>query len=171
VPPVAPRTTPDPTGTTAAPPGSTSAQPLTDPLVFRVFNEIGIIDQLAGSRFERVMPKGLSMAQFRVLNHFVRLPGERSLAALARAFQVSRPAMGKVVHKLEQQALVAVRDNPDDSRGKLVSLTEAGARTRQAALAALAPEVVRLNEALGTQAFEALLPGLVRLRQWLDTNR
>jgi len=154
---------------TPAAPGA--AHPPGDPVAFRVLNEVGIIAQLSASRFERVMPDGLSMAQFRVLNHFVRLPGERSLAALARAFQVSRPAMGKVVHKLEEQALVAVRDNPDDQRGKLVSLTEAGARARQAALAALAPEVARLQRELGLPAFEALLPGLVHLRQWLDTNR
>ena len=32
-------------------------------LVFRVFNEIGIIAQLAGNAFERVMPDGMTLAQ------------------------------------------------------------------------------------------------------------
>src|SRR3712207_5255456 len=54
-----------------------------DPLAFRVFNEIGIIEQLSRTMFERVMPDGLTVPQFSVLNHFVRLGGERSPAQLA----------------------------------------------------------------------------------------
>jgi len=134
-------------------------------------NEIGIIGQLSRNRFERVLPDGLTVAQFGVLNHFVRLGGERSLVELARSFQVSKPAMGKLVHKLEEQALVAVRDNPDDSRGKLVSITAAGRTLRGEAVAALAPELARLQDELGDPLFERLLPGLVRIREWLDRNR
>jgi DNA-binding MarR family transcriptional regulator len=134
-------------------------------------NEIGIIGQLSRNRFERVLPGGLTVAQFGVLNHFVRLGGERSLVELARSFQVSKPAMGKLVHKLEEQALVAVRDNPDDSRGKLVSITTAGRVLRGEAVAALDPELARLQDELGDPLFERLLPGLVRIREWLDRNR
>ena len=60
-----------------------------DPLVFAFFNEIGIIEQLARNAFERVMPDGLRLPHFSVLNHFVRLGGERSPGELARAFQVA----------------------------------------------------------------------------------
>lgn len=148
-----------------------SAAPTADPGVFAVLNEIGIIDQLASTRFERVMPGGLSVAQFSVLNHFVRLGGEPSLVALARAFQVSKPAMGKVVRRLEEQGLVVVRDDPDDARSKKVAITEAGVAMRHACIAALEPEIARLRAALGDETFLALLPGLQRLRQWLDTHR
>ena len=158
-------TAPEPTDRRAA---STAGE---DPAVFRFFNEVGIIEQLARTRFERVMPHGLSVAQFSLLNHFVRLPGERSLVALARAFQVSKPAMGKLVRRLGEQGLLAVRDDPDDGRGKRVGLTDAGRRARHDAVAALAPEVARLSAALGDDTFDALLPGLARVRQWLDTNR
>jgi DNA-binding MarR family transcriptional regulator len=142
-----------------------------DPPAFRLLNEIGIIGQLSRSRFERVLPGGLTIAQFGVLNHFVRLGGERSLVALARSFQVSKPAMGKLVHKLEDQALVTVRDKPSDSRGKLVSITRAGHAMRAEAVAALAPEIARLQHEIGNPVFERLLPDLVRVRQWLDDNR
>lgn len=141
------------------------------PVEFRVLNEIGIVEQLSRNRFERVLPAGLSVAQFSVLNHFVRLGGTPSLVALARAFQVSKPAMGKLVRKLAEQGLVDVRADPDDARGKRVSITDAGVATHGAAIAALEPELARLRGALGAASFEALLPGLQRLRQWLDTHR
>jgi len=142
-----------------------------DPAAFRVLNEIGIIDQLARNRLERMLPQGLSIAQFTVLNHFVRLGGEPSLVALSRAFQVSKPAMGKLVHRLAEQGLLDVRADPDDARGKRVTITESGIAMRHACVAALAPEVARLHDALGEDGFERLLPALQRLRQWLDTHR
>jgi DNA-binding MarR family transcriptional regulator len=142
-----------------------------DPPAFRVLNEIGIIEQLARNRFERVLPPGLSIAQFSVLNHFVRLGGEPSLVALSRAFQVSKPAMGKLVRKLADQGLLGVDDDPADRRGKRVRITAAGVAMRHACIAALGPEVARLQAGLGEDAFASLLPGLARLRQWLDTHR
>ena len=42
-------------------------------LYFQLFNEIGIIAQLSGNRFQRVLPQGLTVAQFSLLNHCVRL--------------------------------------------------------------------------------------------------
>jgi len=142
-----------------------------DPAAFRFFNEIGIIEQLARTRFDRVLPKSMTVAQFSVLNHFVRLGGERSLVELARAFQVSKPAMGKLVQRLGAQRLLALRGNPADSRGKLVSLTARGAAARDAAIEALAPELARLQRALGAEIFAASLDNLARVRQWLDENR
>ncbi|MGH6951145.1 MAG: MarR family winged helix-turn-helix transcriptional regulator, partial [Vitreimonas sp.] len=64
-----------------------------DPVHFRALNEIGIINQLAQTIFERVMPAGMTLAQFIVLNHFVRLGGSRSPAELASAFQLTRATM------------------------------------------------------------------------------
>jgi DNA-binding MarR family transcriptional regulator len=141
------------------------------PMLFRFFNEIGIIDQLARNRFERVMPQAMSVAQFSVLNHFVRLGGERSLADLARSFQVSRAAMTKLTRKLEVSGLVRVRDNPGDGRGKLVSISTRGARAHQDAIAALAPTFSELAQAFSTDEIGRLLPTLEKVRAWLDTHR
>ena len=46
-----------------------------DPFAYRVFNEIGIIDQLATHAFTQVLPKGMTTAQFGILNHFVMWSG------------------------------------------------------------------------------------------------
>ncbi len=141
------------------------------PMFFRFFNEIGIIDQLARNRFERVMPHAMSVAQFSVLNHFVRLGGERSLADLARSFQVSRAAMTKLTRKLEESGLVRVRDNPGDGRAKLVSISARGTRAHHDAIAALAPTFSQLAQAFSTDEIAALLPTLEKVRVWLDTHR
>jgi DNA-binding MarR family transcriptional regulator len=145
--------------------------PAPDPVMFRFFNEVGIIEQLARNQFERVMPHAMSLAQFSLLNHFVRLGGERSLADLARAFQVSRAAMTKLVRKLETAGFVRVQPNPTDSRGKLVSLTARGERARHAAIAALAPVLGQLQREFDREDIERALPLLERMRAWLDTHR
>lgn len=150
---------------------SAKAQPLDDPLEFQFFNEIGIIEQLARNRFERVLPGEMRIAHFGVLNHFARLGGERSLVNLARAFQVSKPAMTNTVQRLEASGFVKVRPDPEDGRGKLVSLTAAGLRARQSAVAALGSEIALMRQALPPEVFADALASLTTVRQWLDENR
>jgi DNA-binding MarR family transcriptional regulator len=145
--------------------------PGADPLLFRFFNEVGIIEQLARNQFERVMPHAMSLAQFSVLNHFARLGGERSLVELARSFQVSRAAMTKLVRKLDDAGLVSVRPNPHDSRGKRVAITAAGLRARNDAIAALGPVLSALGADFPDAEIRRILPTLERLRTWLDTRR
>lgn len=142
-----------------------------DPPEFRLFNEIGIIEQLARTRFERVMPHDLTLAQFGVLNHFARLGGDRSLVRLAGAFQVTKAAMTNIVGKLAAKRLVQVVPDPEDGRGKRVSITAKGLAARNAAIAALGPAFRDLAGALPRGEVEAILPVLTRLRIWLDTHR
>ena len=79
-------------------------EPTKDPISFRFFTEIGIIEQLARNRLERGLPDGLKISQFSVLNHLVRLGGEWSPARLARAFQVTKGAMTNTLQRLEKRA-------------------------------------------------------------------
>jgi len=145
--------------------------PASDPALFRFFNEVGIIEQLARNQFERVMPHALSLAQFSVLNHFVRLGGKHSPVELARSFQVTKAATTKLVHKLQAAGFVRVEPNPADQRGKLVSITPRGARARHAAIVALAPVLARLERDFDRRELERALPLLERMRVWLDTHR
>lgn len=147
--------------------------PSPDPIpdAFRVLNEIGIVQQLAAARFAAVLPHGMSVAQFAVLNHFARLGGERSVVALARAFQVTKPTMGELVQKLAAKGFLAVRPDPHDKRSKRVGLTAAGRAARDEAIAALGPDIAALERALGREFFAGLLGPLARLRAWLDENR
>ena len=149
----------------------TDHTPLDDPTLFRVFNEIGIIEQLSRNAFERVMPEGLKLSQFTVLNHFVRLGGTRSPVELARAFQVSKGAMTNTLQKLEAKGFVDVRADPKDGRGKSVTITSAGRKAREEAIRALHPQIQDLEHRANMTEVKDLLPALTRLREILDRAR
>jgi len=142
-----------------------------DPPVFRFFTEIGIIEQLARNAFERVMPGGLTLSQFAVLNHFARRGSAESPLQLARAMQVSKGTMTNTLQKLVAKGLIAIEPDPADGRAKLVSLTEAGLDLRQAALAALAPDLENLVEEFGGLRFVQAIPFLAEVRDYLDRAR
>jgi DNA-binding MarR family transcriptional regulator len=142
-----------------------------DPLAFRVLNEVGIIGQLATTMFEQVMPQGMTLAQFSILNHFVRLGGERSPLELARAFQVTKGTMTSTLQRLEARGSIAIRPDPLDGRGKIVSITAAGRKARHAAIAALGPRMADLERGIARETLEMLLPALTELRQVLDQAR
>ena len=143
-----------------------------DPPVFQLFNEIGIINQLSTRMFERALPKGMTQAQFTVLNHFIRLGlDEKSPAELASAFQITRPTMTSTLARMERAGLVAIKADPRDGRAKRVSLTEKGRTMREACVVAGAG-LVPVVEALITNAeLAAILPPLTRLRSALDHMR
>ena len=143
----------------------------TDPLPFRIFNEIGIISQLSSAVLSRVLPRGLSMAQFGVLNHFVRLGGERTPARLAEAFQVTRGAMTNTLSRLEAQGFIEMRPDPEDGRGKLVTITEAGRAAREDALKVLMTEVGKVRDKIDWEGLAEILPKLEALRKVLDEER
>ncbi len=142
-----------------------------DPLAFRVMNEIGIIDQLGTTLFERAMPHGLTLPQFIVLNHFVRLGGDRSPLELAGAIQVTKATMSSTLHRLEAKGFVAMAPDPKDGRGKRVAITEPGRRARDDAVEAIAHDLSALETAIGAAELKAALPFLTRLRSFLDQRR
>ena len=94
--------------------------------IFNFFTEIGIIAQLSQTQFERLMPSGMTIAQFTVLNHCVRVGDGKSPARLAHAFQVTKGTMTSTLHRLEQKGLVAIHPDPADGRSKIVRITETG---------------------------------------------
>ncbi len=143
-----------------------------DPLAFKVFNEIGIIDQLATHAFTQVLPRGLSVAQFSVLNHFVRLGlAHESPAQLASAFQVSRPTMSNTLARLERAGHVAIDQDPADGRAKRVSITAKGRAVREDCLERLAQPLSEMSEQVPRELLEELQPLLTKLRLILDRLR
>lgn len=141
------------------------------PVAFQVLNEIGIINQLAGTLLERRLPDGLRLAHFGVLNHFVRLGGEQSPLSLARAFQVTKGAMTNTLQRLEARGYVEVRPDPGDGRAKLVSITDEGRRIHAQAVESVAPLVAEMREVIPDSRFAEALPFLRDLRGYLDAER
>jgi len=142
-----------------------------DPIAFRVMNEIGIIDQLGRTLFERAMPHGLTVPQFVVLNHFVRLGGDRSPLELARAFQVTKATMSSTLQRLEAKGFIVATPDPEDGRAKRIAITATGRRVRYQAIAAIADDLAEIEKAIGGRKLETALPFLVSLRTFLDRRR
>ncbi|MEQ8558234.1 MAG: MarR family winged helix-turn-helix transcriptional regulator [Henriciella sp.] len=140
-------------------------------LFFQLFNEIGIISQLASSSFEKALLHGLTQAQFNVLNHCVRLGDDKTPAHLAAAFQVTRGTMTSTLARLEAKSFIKVEPDPNDGRSKRVFLTAAGRAARADSLAAAAPLLSRVAIEFSREEAEDLLGPLQALRQWLDAER
>jgi DNA-binding MarR family transcriptional regulator len=138
---------------------------------FAVFNEIGIIEQLARALLEAQMPKGLIAPHFGVLNHLVRVADGRTPVELARAFQVPKTTLTHTVAGLRDHGLVDVRPNPNDRRSKCVWLTDKGRAFRQDLIASLEPEFKALAEGFDPAKLQAILPILSELREFLDHRR
>lgn len=140
-------------------------------LYFRLFTEIGIISQLSSNRLERLLPDGVSLAQFGVLTHFVRLGGQWSPTRLARAFQVTKGAMTNTLQRLEAQGLVRVLPDPEDSRAKLVELTASGKQMHAQCVRATSGALRDVAGLPSTADVQAALPVLEALRKALDNAR
>ena len=143
-----------------------------DPDAYRIFSEIGIIHQLATHEFTQSLPRGMTTAQFGILNHFVRLDhGWRTPAQLAKSFQVSRPTMSNTLARMEKAALIEVIADPDDGRGKRVRLTDKGRAMREDCILRLAEPLARVQSNVSPALIEKALPLLTELRQILDRMR
>ena len=140
-------------------------------LIFGFFNEIGIVSQLGSALFTRLMPGGLHLSHFIVLNHLVRLGDGRTPVQIANALQVTKATMTHTLTVLTRHGFVEVGPNPADGRSKLVRLTEAGRTFRDDAIARLAPALGFVADNLSVEDIGAVLPVLEKVRKLLDAER
>ncbi|MEM7302284.1 MAG: MarR family transcriptional regulator [Pseudomonadota bacterium] len=141
------------------------------PKIFELFNEIGIINQLSVALFNRLMPDGLHVSHFSVLNHLVRLGDGKTPLAIAQAFQITKGTMTHTLSVLERRGLIRLEANPHDKRSKLVFLTDEGRGFRNNAIQGLAPAAQKLSRKIDMEGLIAILPELTKLRKVLDENR
>lgn len=141
-----------------------------NPLAVALVSEILTADQLLRNRLGRVLPKGMEMSHFSVLNHLVFVAAERSPAQLARSFHVTRGAMTNTLKRLEWAGYVHIRPDWDDARRKMVAISPAGRRARDQAIAALTPMLNQVVGDLGEQKVRAALPVLRELRLRLEAE-
>ncbi len=138
---------------------------------FRFFNEIGIINQLVSNRVERMLPHGLTMSQFTVLNHFSRGLPSKSPLGLANAFQVTKGAMTNTLKQLDGKGFIAIEPHESDGRSKIVSITDRGRVAHRDALAEIAKAMSAFVEIVGRDEIDNAIPMLQKVRIWLDENR
>ncbi len=135
-----------------------------------LFSELFIAEQLARSRIARVLPRGLELSQFSVLNHLAGLRDERSPAQLARSFHVTRGAMTNTLAKLEWAGFVHIRPDWEDARRKFVAISPTGRAARDEAVQAIMPVIADVVAALGVQKLRVALPILRELRTRLEEH-
>lgn len=157
------------TDTTAA--EETQVTPESMGVAFMFFNEIGIVNQLASALFQKRLPDGVTVAQFSVLNHLIRVRDGQTPLQLASAFQVPKTSMTHSLMKLEDKGFITLKANPNDGRSKCVWLTDSGRAFREAAIESLNQDILRLAPQLDFNAMAAALPVLQQVRQLLDKDR
>lgn len=133
-------------------------------LAVSLFSEILAVDQLARASVARVLPKGMELSHFSVLNHLAHSGTERSPAQLAKTFHLTRGAMTNTLQKLEWAGWVHVRPDWDDARRKMVAISPSGQAARDAALAAIAPVIADVARKVGEEKVRMALPVLRELR-------
>jgi len=137
----------------------------------QVFAEIGVIDQLATTRIDRLLPPGISSAQFSVLNHLAVHGRAETPASLAETFVVTKGAVTNILQRLEAAGLIAVIADASDGRRKRVSITAKGSEAYEASVASLRPMMESMREAFTQDEFQDALPFLKALRVWLAETR
>lgn len=133
-------------------------------LAITLFSELLTLDQLARMSIARVLPKGMELSHFSVLNHLAHAGAEKSPGQLARNFHLTRGAMTNTLTKLEWAGWVHVRPDWDDARKKMVSISPAGLAARDAAIEAIAPLISDAVGAVGEEKVRSTLPVLRELR-------
>ncbi|MEO9574349.1 MAG: MarR family winged helix-turn-helix transcriptional regulator [Tateyamaria sp.] len=133
-------------------------------LAISLFSEVLAADQMVRYRLSRVLPKGMEISHFSVLNHLVWHDDERSPAQLAETFNVTRGAMTNTLNRLDWAGHIHIRPDWDDARRKMVAISPAGRRARDQALSAIAPMVGEVIDNLGEDRVRETLPILRQLR-------
>jgi DNA-binding MarR family transcriptional regulator len=134
-----------------------------------LFAELSAIDRLAAIHMERLMPGGLTTAQFNVLTRLAT-HGEQTPSELATALALSKPAMSHALARLDSAGLAHIGADPADGRRRLVTITAAGEEAYVQGSTALAPMLRALRLSFASDEFEAALPFLSRLRAWLQAG-
>ena len=133
-------------------------------LAIMLFSEILAADHAMRGRLGRVLPKGMEISHFSVLNHLARQKDPSSPARLAERFGVTRGAMTNTLNKLEWAGYVNISPDWDDARRKMVVISAAGRLARDTAVSAITPMINEVVEALGEDQARAALPILREIR-------
>ena len=139
--------------------------------IMAFFRNISIIEQLSRARMERALPDDMQASHFGVLSHMCHMNRMESPAELAAIFQVARPSMTNTIQKLAAKDYIIIEPDPNDGRGKLVKITDKGRQAFSQAIQAIAPLYEDTVNTLGIDVFKELLPGLDKVRSYMDSNR
>lgn len=139
----------------------------------RIFILIGIINQLATTRLNRVLGElDLPMAQFSLLTHFSNHPEKGwTVSRLAEVMEVNQPAMTKTIQRLSKKNYLKLLQEHPDKRVKTVYVTEEGMRTLSQAWELLTPDILQIVSEWKKEELEQMQVMLEKLKNQLDKAR
>jgi len=139
----------------------------------RIFVLVGIINQLATTRLNRVLGEmDLPMAQFTLLTHFSNDPQKGwTVTRLAEVMEVNQPAMTKTTQRLLKKGYLKLEQDSSDKRIKTYFVTDGGLQTLMKAWEKLAPDLEMLRNAWESSELETFKGLLERLKIQLDEAR
>jgi len=141
------------------------------PLGFAFFNEVNILGQLSNALLAKCLPDGVHPSHFAILNHLSRMGDGKSPVRIAEAMQVTKNTMTHSLKVLEGRGFVDVRPNPEDGRGKLAYLTDAGRTFRDRAIIDVMAEFDTLFGPDHLETMTRMMADLQTLRKHMDDNR
>lgn len=133
-------------------------------LAIMLFSEVMAAEHAMRNRLSKVLPKGMEISHFSVLNHLARHREESSPARLAEKFGVTRGAMTNTLSRLEWAGYINVGPDWNDARRKIVTISPAGRLALDTAVSAIAPMIKQVVDDLGEDEARAALPILRELR-------
>ena len=141
-------------------------------LGWRIFNWIGIINQLSTARASRTLAElKLPFPQFIILNHFSHKPQEtKTVGSVASAMQQPQPGVSKTIQKMIARKFLRADPAPGDGRSKLLTITPKGLEIQARAIAAFVPRFAEVFSGWEDSEMEGLAHQLDRLKVWLDTK-
>ncbi|MEM9551860.1 MAG: MarR family transcriptional regulator [Pseudomonadota bacterium] len=142
----------------------------TNAFAVTLFSEILTVDQLLRNRLTRVLPRGMEISHFSVLNHLAFVADERSPAQLADTFHVTRGAMTNTLNRLEWAGYIHIRPDWDDARRKMVAISPAGRQARAQAISSITPMINQVVRELGVEKARSVLPVMRDLRIRLESS-
>ena len=88
-------------------------------LAVLLFGEIFALDQLVRNRLAKVLPKGMELSHFSVLNQLSHTKIERTPAQIAKSFEL-QGTITNTLNKLELSGYIHVRPDWEDARRKMI---------------------------------------------------
>lgn len=117
-------------------------------------NLIICYQQLANRINQTIEPLGLNMTQLSILNHFSWQPQHSAtIGELATTMEMKQPAVTKAVKSMSEKGWMSKKQDNDDARISLVSITDIGLDKLMQARKASAP---LLHETFGKLEVENL---------------
>ncbi len=132
-------------------------------LILQIFRLHGL---LGAAGDELTKPWGLSSARWKVLGAIANADRMLHVAQIARNMGLTRQAVQRIVNELVDEGLLALSDNPDHQRARLVTLTPSGEKV----YGEIMEEQIRWSNDFAEGISARTLESMVRVVETLSTR-